>query len=399
VGAGVRILIVHEFNLPYGGGERYLQEACQALRALGHRVVVVCAAEWNKGFIPADATYGVANSVGLRTGFWAWREYENILRRECADVVCLHGIRRHFISPVVLGRLARRHPSVLFVHHAGLVCHTARKVIPSTSRRCEWPMGRRCFSEGCVGTLDGSLRQRWHTALLDMWRVRALWSCRRVIAPSGFVREELCRNRFPADRIRLLPWFTTRCPAPPAPGRNGQILWVGRLDAGKGLGRFLAALGRLREREWRAVVVGDGTDTAGAGRLAAEAGIAGRVVFRGRLDGEALDAEYAAAGLVAFTSGWAETFGMVGIEAMAFGKPVVAFDVGGVREWLADGESGFLVPAGDEAGLAWRLSKLLGDPEACRRMGEAGRRAVETRFRLRHHLPQLLSTLEETLGG
>lgn len=395
---GMRILVLHENNLPYGGGEQYLRDTCQALREMGHRIALVCAEDWNGGFIPCDEAYGVPRSVGLRTGLRVWREYHAILQREEPDVVYINGIVRHFVSPLVLQRIVGSRPAVLFVHHAGLICHTARKVIPSNQRRCEWPLGFRCVTEGCVRTLTGSRFEKFRTAAHGMWRLRSLRGCRRIVVPSRYVYQEMVRNGFASEKIRLLPCFTERGPAFEG-GRPGpQILWVGRADGGKGLERFFQCLGMLREGEWRAFVVGDDTATPHVRAMANGFGIADRVTCLGRLEGEELDRQYAASRVVVFTSDLAETFGQVGIEAMAFGKPVVAFDVGGVSEWLADGVTGFLVPRGDVAGMAERLPRLLSDDGLSERMGSTGRALVERRFRRQHHLPKLLEVFRDAIA-
>lgn len=395
----MRILVLHEYNLPYGGGEQYLHDTCGALREMGHGVTVVCAKQWNGGFIPSDRTCGVTPSVGLRTGLHAWGEYEAILRRENPDVIFINGILRHFVSPVILRRLIRRHPSVLFVHHSGLFCHNAKKVTARDQRRCEWPLGFHCFREGCVAALEGSAYARLRTVVLGMWRTRELRGCRRVIAPSQYVRRELIRNGFRDERVRVLPYFTRRCPDAPMAASGDGILWVGRADGGKGLDRFLRVLGQLAERNWRAVVVGDETNSPEVRAMAQAAGVGDRISFRGRMDGEDLDKEYAAARVVVFTSGWAETFGQVGIEAMAFGRPVVAFDVGGVGEWLEDGRTGYVVDRNDLAGMTDRLSRVLADDALYAGMGAAGRAAVESRFRIRHHVPALLEIFREAIRG
>jgi len=394
---GMRILVLHEYNRSYGGGEQYLHDTCAALREMGHRIALVCVEEWNGGFIPSDQTYGVAHSVGLRMGLRLWPEYESILQREQPHVVYINGILRHFVSPLILGRVIQRCPSVLFVHHSGLFCHNAMKVLATSQRRCEWPLGFHCFQEGCVSALEGSAYARLRTAVLGMWRARALRGCRRVIAPSQYVSRELVWNGFPPGRVRVLPSFTCRTPVHPVGAEGPQILWVGRADGGKGLDQFLRCLTMLRGVAWQAIIVGDGTATPQVQAMAMETGVADRVRCVGRLEGAVLDREYAAARVVVFTSQWAETFGQVGIEAMAFGKPVVAFDVGGVREWLADGRTGYVVDRDDLPGMTDRLSRLLADDELCARMGAAGRAAVESRFRNRHHVPALLEIFREAI--
>lgn len=401
-GTGMRILVIHEYNGPYGGGEQYLRDTCQALRERGHRVALVCHREWNSGFIPCDATYGVTRSGDLSTGLRAWPEYEDVLRQEAPDVVFINGIIRRFISPLVLGRLVRRRPSVVFVHHIGIVCHTGTKLIPGSERPCQWALGIRCVQTGCVRTLGGSALRRLRAVALGTWRLRALRGCRRAIAPSRYVYDELVRNGFPPARVTIVPLFTARGPGQPDlpvdETQKDKILWVGRDAGGKGLDRFFEVLARLDGASWQAVVVGPDTDIESVRARARAVGVAPRVAFLGQLDAAALDREYTAARVVAVTSTVAETFGLVGVEGMAFGKPVVAFDVGGVREWLTDGITGFLVPLNDVETMAERLQRLMRQDDLCREMGLAGQRTVERRFRRHDHVTRLLEVFEEAAG-
>lgn len=394
----MRILVIHEYNLPYGGGEQYLHDTCEALRKLGHRVSLVCAEDRNQGFLPVDTCHGIKRSVGFRTGRQVLTSVEDIFHRERPDLVFLNGIGRLFMSPVVLHRVVRSWPTVLFVHHMDLICPTGRKVIPSNDRLCEWAQGISCFRKGCVRSIEGSLFDRPRGVLINLWRMRVLRRCGLVIVPSQYVRRECIRNGFPPRQLRVLPCFTTKGRRPIKNATGSQILWVGRGEAGKGLDQFLRSLALLRDRVWRAVVVGDGPDLDRAVNQAAELGLRDRVTFVGRLVGEELDVYYASSRLLVFTPSWMETFGQVGIETMAFGRPVVASDVGGPSEWLVDGLTGFMVPRGDYAGMADRIAWLLEDDPLWCRMSKAARERVEEQFRLEHHLPRLVQVFEEAIG-
>jgi glycosyltransferase involved in cell wall biosynthesis len=74
---------------------------------------------------------------------------------------------------------------------------------------------------------------------------------------------------------------------------------------------------------------------------------------------------------------WPEPFGMAGPEAMRYGLPVVAFDAGGIREWLTDGENGYLIPWKDANLFAARLDQLLRDKTLARRLGRSAFEAVQ----------------------
>ena len=89
---------------------------------------------------------------------------------------------------------------------------------------------------------------------------------------------------------------------------------------------------------------------------------------------------YRDASLAVMSSLWPEPFGATGLEAMRCGLPVVAFDAGGIREWLLDGVNGFLVPWLDRATFATRGDTLLRDKGLARHLGEKGRTIANVRF-------------------
>ena len=93
--------------------------------------------------------------------------------------------------------------------------------------------------------------------------------------------------------------------------------------------------------------------------------------------------------LVAFPSIYPEAFGIVGIEAMYHGKPVVAFNVGGVSSWLSQNVSGFLVDVKDVNQFAEKMSLLTLDTELYKRMSNSGRAIVEEKFMPANHLETL----------
>lgn len=152
---------------------------------------------------------------------------------------------------------------------------------------------------------------------------------------------------------------------------------VGRLEAPKGHAYLLQALARLPARV-RAVIVGGGVLRE---RLEADAetlGVADRVVFTGFRE-DMLDL-LQGFDVFALPSLW-EGLGVVLLEAMAYGKPLVASAVGGVTDVVVPGETGLLVPREDPKALAQALARLLDDRALAQRLGAAGRARVERAFR------------------
>jgi glycosyltransferase involved in cell wall biosynthesis len=156
-------------------------------------------------------------------------------------------------------------------------------------------------------------------------------------------------------------------PAPVARGSGGgALLCIGSLTPTKGQDVLLAALARLRDRAWTCRLVGP-LDR--APEFVAGLPRSARVTLTGPLTGPDLEAEFAAADLLVLPSR-AESYGMVLVEALARGIPVIASDVGGVREAVGSGAA--LVPAEDPEALAAAIAAHLDDPGPLR---EAARRA------------------------
>ena len=152
----------------------------------------------------------------------------------------------------------------------------------------------------------------------------------------------------------------------PAPEREWgwQLLYVGRLDERKGVHTAIEALAHLPAQA-NLVVIG-GWDEQEAGRLrglAARLGVEGRVRFEGQFERERLPAAYAAADAIVFPVIWEEPWGLVPLEAMGMGRPVVATGRGGSAEYLRDGDNCLLFPAGDAAALAAALERLAAGSE------------------------------------
>jgi len=124
-------------------------------------------------------------------------------------------------------------------------------------------------------------------------------------------------------------------------------------------------------------------------------GLERKVKFLDWVDHEKIGEHYATSTVVAVPSRWPEPFGMVGLEAMQHGRPVVAFDVGGISDWLEHEETGLLVPEQDVAGFARALERILTKDEFAVRLGENAYERVRERFSFERYLDQL----EKHLAG
>lgn len=232
---------------------------------------------------------------------------------------------------------------------------------------------------------------------LPLWRRLALRRARVVLAPSkDTANHVIAQQRVRRERLHVLPWaldpdfealgadgLKTKLPRAFPEGR--VILTVGRWLASeryKGMDTLITALPRLLSRwpELHLVAVGSGDDRVWLEELADQNGVNLHVHFLTGLKYEELAASYAACEIFALPSS-GEGFGLVYLEAMFHGKPVIGGAHGGAPEVIQDGITGYLVPHGDAPQLATSIETLLADPALAHRMGERGKQRVERDFR------------------
>jgi glycosyltransferase involved in cell wall biosynthesis len=216
----------------------------------------------------------------------------------------------------------------------------------------------------------------------------------RVIATSSDEVFELVRLGADHHRLSVVPCgvdirrFSPRGDVAPKNSRV-RLLSIGRLVPRKGVDDVIRALADVDNAE---LVVAGGPsadelhtdeEVARLRSVAEGAGVASRVTFIGRVPRLQVPALMRSADVVVCTP-WYEPFGMVPLEAMACGKPVVASAVGGLVDTVVDGVTGWLVPPRDPRALADVLCELVKDPETLVELGKAGRRRVESRYAWQH---------------
>lgn len=165
-----------------------------------------------------------------------------------------------------------------------------------------------------------------------------------------------------------------------------RLLFVGRLVERKGVEVLVRALPRiLEERDVELTVVGDGPRAGKIRQEARRTGVSDRVELTGFLSRAELSRRYAGCDIfvlpaVVDRKGDTEGLGVVLLEALRRGRPVVASDVGGIPDIVHDGRTGWLVPPGDEGALARRILELVRRPEQARRVAGRGRTFADERF-------------------
>jgi glycosyltransferase involved in cell wall biosynthesis len=209
---------------------------------------------------------------------------------------------------------------------------------------------------------------------------KILENCDRVIATSPQEEEHLREFVSSQGEIQIIPCGTDTkrfSPQPKAEAKaqlgfssNEQIvLYVGRFDPRKGIETLVRAFAHSVTEKRKLVIVGGSDEKRGDNserdrivELGEELGLRDRVVFAGRIGHQQLPTYYAAADVTVVPSHY-EPFGLVAIESMACGTPVIASDVGGLRFTVIPHQTGLLVPPQDEIGFAQAIEQILNQPQ------------------------------------
>ncbi len=401
----MKILEINTFNKVVGGVERYVADMAATMEARGHRLVplYLMPHEDHPGLVPSHRGYympeltphhfgQIRDTFRALEGRQIRRRFGEILDLEQPDVVHCNNI----YSPVLIRHFFGKVPIVRTVHDYRFMCPNLLKLTERKKELCEKPMGLVCYREGCLSPLDqNGLRHM----LLLRWEREVSKDFDKLITKSAHMKRQLMQSGVPGHKVEVVPLSIT---LPEVSRYDGHlrdpdvapvILFVGRVAEEKGLGVMLRALARLGS-PFEAVIAGEGPVENEMRDLADELGLDDRVHFVGWKGGADLEQLYHDCHVVVVPSIWPEPFGLVGLEAMSNAKPVIAFEVGGIPEWLDHEHSGLLVPVGDEAGLAAAMEKLLEHPELALQLGINGRAEVEARFTMDVAAGKLLHIFE-----
>jgi rhamnosyl/mannosyltransferase len=376
----VRILQLSKFYPPVRGGiETVALELTEGLNARGHRTDVLCAGLGPRTQVERRHEYTVerAGSMGrlLSTSMspaLAWR-----MLRLGARYDVVHA---HLPNPMAnLALWLARSPARIVLHwHSDIV--NQPRALRLYEPLQEWLLRR---ADAIIATSPAYAE---HSPWLAPHRDKV-----RVV-PLGFDPK-----RFAQDPRRV-------AEAAQAIRRRHEgrpiVFALGRMASYKGFDRLVEITRRL-QADARVVVCGGGELLEEHRRQVQAAGLAGRISFMGEMPAADVEAHFAAASVFCLPSRTrAEAFGMVLLEAMAAGVPIVAHDIAGSGVgWVnADGETGFNVPVRDDAAMAAAIDRLLADPALAGRMGEAGRRRLSEVFSTQRMIDGTLAVYAEAVA-
>ena len=389
----MRIAVIAHSATRAGGVETYLAGVIPALMARGHEVACwfESAGEDHEPIVATAHQHPVWIATAGDDRFRSLREWR-------PDVIYHHGLRAVELERQLPGIA----PVVFFAHSYYGSCISGEKAtrVPAATP-CHRVFGPACLGHylprRCGGLSPLTMVQQYG---VQRQKQALLREYDAVLVASGHMAREYRAQSVTAEVLPLPAAAVTAAPAP-RPRDRVTLLYLGRLERSKGVDVAIEGVARAAtalERPVRLVVAGEGSQ---AHALQARAALVMRdrpqlsIEFAGWLtDGQRASA-LADADLLLVPSVWPEPFGLVGIEAGLSGVPSVAFDVGGIGDWLTDRVNGRLVPlAGDRADrFAAAIVDTLRHPDALESMRGAAA-TIARRFSMAAHL----DGLERVLG-
>jgi glycosyltransferase involved in cell wall biosynthesis len=399
----MRILYCNKYDYPFSGTEAYLFDLIHQMDERGHETALF---SMDHGRTPAftgrsyripyidfkDPNASFPKKVKMAAHAIYSPSARRAMRRCLADfspdLAHVRGIYHH-LSPSILWELKRQKIPVLYhLNDFKILCPTYNCVADAhPCELCSHGDFHHAATQGCYSGPRSSAVVLAAEAYLHKW-MRTYERCIAMfLAPSEFVRNKLIAGGFPAHRIEVLPHFQSLPSDEQLIADEGYLLYFGRLSKEKGVYELLRAMAQLPHIPL--VIAGDGPERPRLEALAKELNL-NHVLFTGMVHGEKLQNLIAGCSFSIFPSHAYETLGKTILESHAWGRPVIASDLGSRRELVQHGVTGLLYPDGNREQLAHSIEFLFDRPDLIAKMGAAARHSVQENHGPDRHLEKLL---------
>lgn len=407
----MRILQVGKFHFPKGGADKYFLDLSRELERRGHDVACFSMrhpknepSKWERYFVPqVNPTGGIFDKLrAVGRPYYSFREnrlFERLILDFRPDVIHVHNIC-YYLSPSFLS-VAKRHrvPVVVHLHDYSLVSpnyllFTGKGNYDGGKRGRYFECAKdRCFRNSYLLSFLTALEMFFHHRILGLFDDVVAY-----VAPSAFMEKEIRLWRPDLRNIEVIPHGTPvkNLPERRFSGSSPYFLYVGRLSSEKGIGTLIRAFSKLTPGGAGLKIVGDGPEHAELQTLSRSLGTGNHVEFLGFRMGEELRKIVEGSEAVVVPSEWREVFGLVVIEAMAAGKPVIVSDAGALPEVV--GDTGMIFPSGDADALSRCLERVLRDKDSAREMGEKAWKRVIERYAFDRHMEAIENLYEKVIS-
>jgi len=384
----MKVLQIHTLYRQSGGEDVVAAQEAAALTEAGHEVVAHTA---------RNPETPVASATALAQAPWnagAARRIRRLAQRVAPDVVHVHNTWFELTPSIVHALSSLDLPVVMTLHNYRFVC--VNQMLFRDGHLCQTCVGRspwpgvwhRCYRDSAVSSAAVAGTIAVHRGLRTWHR-----NVRRFLVLNEFARDIFVRSGFPAERMIVKPNATSD-PGSRAtdPSVSRTLLYVGRVEAVKGITTLIDAWELARPDGLELTVIGDG-DLRGE---LAQRGVPG-VHFVGNVPADEVRSRMLRARALLFPTWLYEGQPMVTVEAFSAGLPVVASALGGNREVVGELGDRWLVDAADPHAWAAALARVT-DHVAVDEAGATGRLLFEQRYGVKANVTRLEEAYREAIG-
>ncbi len=406
----LKILQVNKFYYIKGGSETYFFALKDLLEQHGNQTVdFAMKDELNfdspyRDFFVENIDYHHEKRffTKLKLAFkivYSWeakRKIAALIERERPDIAHLH-IFQHQLSASILAALkARKIPIMYTAHDLKAICPNYKMLCRNNvCERCKDHRYYHCFLNRCVK--NSYLKSLVNTIEMYFQLLsRSYTIVDRIIVPSEFYRQKLIQFGFAADKLVYLPNFIKAAEITPSYEHRGYFIYLGRLSEEKGLKTLIKAAELVSDA--KLIIIGTGPLENELKEYVVAHKLQNRIQLLGYRSGDELKELIKGAMFGVIPSEWYENNPYSLLEMMAYGKPVVGANIGGIPELIEDGRTGLVFEKGNCAELAAKISILINNPDLIVGYGKNARMKLEREFNAENHYQKLLRIYGESVA-
>lgn len=370
----MKILLMNDSAEKAGGAENYFYNLRDLLKEKGHIVQMYFSTDKVK-FDIIGSIFSIKNLI---------KSYKKI-KEFNPDVVHIHKYNLSLsVSPLISAKLLKKKTVVTF-HDFGLLCANGW-CVDENGKACDkprsikWVLNKSLSNKKLINKLYDYIKNNMHLLLMK----RLVDIC---IGPSKIITNYL--ERIFSKKARYAHYIINEKWGFKNKKRiNKKLLFIGRLEREKGLEYLIKALKYLKP-DIGLDIIGKGPEEKRMKELIKKLDIKNNISFIGEIPNKDIQKYYHNSDIVVMPSIWMEQSGIVGLEALASGTPVIASNIGGINDWLKNGENGILVPPRNPVKIAEAVNKMM-SKKIIEKYAERGRKIFEQNFTREKHYNKLI---------
>lgn len=360
----MKALIYHSIYGYVGGVERYIHKVGTLLKKEGWTLygLFESKAEHSSDFgdIYEEVYFGNENNISWLVETFYALEIDLVFIHKTDNINLLSAINKNFYT-------------IITIHDHDYYCFRRHKYFPIKRINCFLPMNK-AYCSLCSLLVERDSSKKLGYSFINAREKMALADevkdADATIVLSKYMMRNLDLNKWSMDRVyKIYPIHQVTELQASRKRYQANYLFVGQLIKGKGVDILIEACKKLKH-DFTLTIVGQGNEYDKLEKLIRVYNLSEKIELVGWVDN--VDEYYAKADLVIVPSRWQEPFGLIGIEAFSRFVPVVAFDVGGISEWLHHKDNGYLVKKRTPENLAEALEYVHQDPEVLDKWGQNG---------------------------